>query len=145
MKKIFFSIAFLGLLSVGCSDTKKEAPAEGNQTEQTATGTTTSSDATTNDSAPAEVKNNPPHGQPGHRCDIPVGAPLDSAPAQNTMPAQPANNGTGQGFLNNGNNTAPAQPATRTQTTAPGMKGKPNPAHGQPGHRCDIQVGAPLP
>ncbi len=26
-------------------------------------------------------------------------------------------------------------------TTAPGM----NPPHGQPGHRCDIAVGAPLP
>lgn len=142
MKKIFFSIAFLGLLSIGCSDTKKEAPAEGNQTEQSEQSAT--KNASDNTEATAEVKNNPPHGQPGHRCDIPVGAPLDSAPAQNTMPAQPANNSTGQGFLNNGNN-APAQPAARTQTTAPGMKGKPNPAHGQPGHRCDIQVGAPLP
>jgi hypothetical protein len=28
---------------------------------------------------------NPPHGQPGHRCDITVGAPLNSKPA----PAQP--------------------------------------------------------
>ena len=25
---------------------------------------------------------NPPHGQPGHRCDIPVGQPLNSKPAQ---------------------------------------------------------------
>ncbi len=25
---------------------------------------------------------NPPHGQPGHRCDIPVGAPLDSPPGK---------------------------------------------------------------
>jgi len=24
---------------------------------------------------------NPAHGQPGHRCDIAVGAPLNSAPA----------------------------------------------------------------
>ena len=142
MKKIFFSIAFLGLLSIGCSDTKKEAPAEGNQTEQSEQSA--KENTSDNTEATAEVKNNPPHGQPGHRCDIPVGAPLDSAPAQNTMPAQPANNATGQGFLNSKNN-APAQPAARTQTTAPGMKGKPNPAHGQPGHRCDIQVGAPLP
>ena len=29
---------------------------------------------------------NPPHGQPGHRCEIPVGAPLDSKPAQKTQP-----------------------------------------------------------
>ena len=35
-----------------------------------------------------------------------------------------------------------AQQTTQTQTqTAPGM----NPPHGQPGHRCDVAVGAPLP
>ncbi|HRI24479.1 MAG TPA: hypothetical protein PLZ45_07360 [Ferruginibacter sp.] len=68
---------------------------------------------------------NPPHGQPGHRCDIPVGAPLNSkppAPAQSTTIS-----------------TAPAASAT-AQATAPGM----NPPHGQPGHRCDIPVGSPL-
>lgn len=80
---------------------------------------------------------NPPHGQPGHRCDIPVGSPL-SQPVKagaNTTTATP-----GQ---------APAtitkfNPATATASapvkTAPGM----NPPHGQPGHRCDIAVGAPL-
>ncbi len=36
------------------------------------------------------------------------------------------------------------QPAT-TGTTAPGFSGKPNPPHGQPGHRCDIKVGDILP
>jgi hypothetical protein len=74
---------------------------------------------------------NPAHGQPGHRCDIQVGAPLNSAPAQTTA-------------------TSPQQqtivmppPATTAPvtTTAAGL----NPAHGQPGHRCDIAVGAPLP
>ncbi len=70
---------------------------------------------------------NPAHGQPGHRCDIAVGAPLNS-PA-----AKPA--------------AQTVSPTTVTQTatptpakTAPGM----NPPHGQPGHRCDIAVGAPL-
>ena len=29
---------------------------------------------------------NPPHGQPGHRCEIPVGAPLNSKPAQSIQP-----------------------------------------------------------
>lgn len=78
---------------------------------------------------------NPEHGQPGHRCDIPVGAPLDggSAPANNSMvPAQ----------------QMPAQqPTTQpTQQAAPKTSGKKlNPAHGEPGHRCDIQVGDPLP
>ncbi len=74
---------------------------------------------------------NPAHGQPGHRCDISVGAPLNSPPGnanktvtQMTAPA-PAPMKTVQ---------APATP------TAKGM----NPPHGQPGHRCDIAVGAPL-
>ena len=35
----------------------------------------------------------------------------------------------------------PVQQSTTVAPTAPGM----NPPHGQPGHRCDIAVGAPLP
>lgn len=66
---------------------------------------------------------NPPHGQPGHRCDIAVGAPLDGTSA-NAAPTQI-----------NMQNEANATPAT-----GEGL----NPPHGQPGHRCDIQVGAPL-
>lgn len=69
---------------------------------------------------------NPEHGKPGHRCDIAVGAPLNSAPANKT--ATPILNPTTPGN---------ATPAT---AVAPGM----NPQHGQPGHRCDIAVGAPL-
>ena len=74
---------------------------------------------------------NPPHGQPGHRCDIQVGAPLNSAPAATTTatPPQPQ--------------TIVVPPATTAPvtTTAAGK----NPPHGQPGHRCDIAVGAALP
>jgi hypothetical protein len=60
---------------------------------------------------------NPAHGKPGHRCDIPVGAPLSSQPS-----------------------------AISPINTTPATTGNPklNPAHGQPGHRCDIAVGAPL-
>lgn len=76
---------------------------------------------------------NPAHGAPGHRCDIAVGAPLNSKPAANNA-AQP-NVVTTQQPANNF--TVTEQPA---QKTAPGM----NPAHGEPGHRCDISVGAPL-
>ena len=76
---------------------------------------------------------NPEHGKPGHRCDIAVGAPLNSKP---TTPAatQPVSLTAPTTTI-----TAPPAPATST-TVAPGM----NPAHGQPGHRCDIAVGAPL-
>ena len=76
---------------------------------------------------------NPEHGKPGHRCDIAVGAPLDSKPTQsaNSNPTITAN-------------TPPlpinVNPQPAAQKAAPGM----NPAHGQPGHRCDIAVGAPL-
>jgi hypothetical protein len=63
---------------------------------------------------------NPEHGKPGHRCDIAVGAPLNSKPANDLVKAPVP---------------TPAIPAAK-----PGI----NPQHGQPGHRCDIAVGAPL-
>lgn len=67
---------------------------------------------------------NPAHGQPGHRCDIPVGAPLNSPPGKQAATTQ----------------TITPAPTTAKTKTAPGM----NPPHGDPGHRCDIAVGAPL-
>ena len=67
---------------------------------------------------------NPPHGQPGHRCDIPVGSPLNGQPSSTTTtPAQ-----------------IQKQVPQNTGNVAPGT----NPPHGQPGHRCDIPVGSPL-
>jgi hypothetical protein len=73
---------------------------------------------------------NPPHGQPNHRCDIAVGAPLNSKPAPANV--QQATAGTQPPV------TITQQPTQ--QKTLPGM----NPPHGEPGHRCDISVGAPL-
>ena len=64
---------------------------------------------------------NPEHGQPGHRCEIPVGAPLNGSGA---TPIQ--NNGA------------------QNQANAAPSSGMLNPAHGQPGHRCDVKVGDPL-
>ena len=80
---------------------------------------------------------NPAHGKPGHRCDIAVGAPLNSAATQGqTTTAQP--NQTVQVNPNQQNVVT-----TTTVTPAKVAKGM-NPAHGQPGHRCDIPVGSPL-
>lgn len=64
---------------------------------------------------------NPPHGQPGHICEIPVGSPLPSSPAK-------------------------TKPEVKKIETAPKVETaqRLNPAHGQPGHRCEIPVGAPL-
>ena len=72
---------------------------------------------------------NPPHGQPGHNCDLEVGAPLNSpAAAKTAAPAQPVVT-----------STAPVS------TQAAKGSGRVNPAHGQPGHDCAVAVGAPLP
>ena len=94
----------------------------------TATTTTPTPQINTTSSNTAGL--NPVHGQPGHRCDIAVGAPLNSPPAKPTA------------ISTTTNNTQPVVTATTPAPvkTAPGM----NPPHGQPGHRCDISVGAPL-
>ena len=78
---------------------------------------------------------NPPHGQPNHRCDIPVGAPLNSKKAEPTTVKTTDIQTTTTAPI-----AAPQNNAGSTSVAA-GM----NPAHGQPGHRCDIPVGAPLP
>ena len=98
---------------------------------------------------------NPPHGQPGHRCELAVGAPLNSAPATapapGSSPASPMHvNSQGTGNveikpLPPGSSplSQPAPtitPAPAATKTAPGM----NPPHGEPGHDCSIAVGAPL-
>jgi len=86
--------------------------------------------ATPSQTTPAGM--NPAHGQPGHRCDLAVGAPLNSAtPAKTKTTTVPQQNITVTPTTNTTSNTT---------ATAPGM----NPPHGQPGHRCDITVGAPL-
>ena len=83
----------------------------------------------------SNAKLNPAHGQPGHRCDIAVGAPLDSPPGTTTT-------------------TPSTQPAQAVQTVVPPAQTVANvqvpdtltvnPAHGQPGHDCTIAVGQPL-
>ncbi len=92
---------------------------------------------------------NPPHGQPFHRCDIPVGSPLSAAAPAKSVSAQPAPpiNRTGMSptlenaaRLNNPQANNPTAP-----TVANGTAPKLNPPHGQPFHRCDIAVGSPLP
>lgn len=80
---------------------------------------------------------NPSHGQPGHRCDIAVGAPLNSAPGKAAVTPQPTQAASvpSQSIM-----TTPP-PAAANVVTAPGM----NPPHGQAGHDCAVAVGAPLP
>lgn len=80
---------------------------------------------------------NPPHGQAGHRCDIPVGAPLNS-------PAPPAQPNSKIATTPQMTVTPTTSATTTTTPTTPTPEGM-NPPHGQEGHRCDIAVGAALP
>ncbi|SHG18259.1 hypothetical protein SAMN05444396_105254 [Flavobacterium segetis] len=80
---------------------------------------------------------NPAHGQPGHRCEIPVGAPLNT-PSSTTKPVVTTANPTVTTAV--APNVITQNPVVTTPT-AEGM----NPPHGQTNHRCDIAVGAPLP
>jgi molybdopterin biosynthesis enzyme len=80
-------------------------------------------------------KLNPPHGQPGHDCKVPVGAPLPAG--SGTSSTQPAITQFQQPSV-----TLPQQMPAQKSTAKPGEKL--NPPHGQPGHDCKIPVGAPL-
>lgn len=103
---------------------------------QTQTTPKTSTGNTVTQVTPAGI--NPPHGQPGHDCSIPVGQPLDGSKLNMTnssTPQQPTFQQSGPRVSNVPNNS------TQRTTTAPGM----NPPHGQPGHICSIPVGSPLP
>jgi phosphatidylethanolamine-binding protein (PEBP) family uncharacterized protein len=70
---------------------------------------------------------NPPHGQTNHRCDIAVGAPLNTAVSVGTS-------------LQSTQAVASPQNGNPKAVTLNGM----NPPHGESNHRCDIAVGAPL-
>ncbi|MFD1094667.1 hypothetical protein [Salegentibacter chungangensis] len=112
MKKYILSLAITAICStalVSCEDKKKEASPADAKVETNTNPKTTSN-------------LNPEHGQPGHRCDIPVGAPLDQAKVQQTETS------TG------------VSPLMRED-----YKPKTNPPHGEPGHDCSVPVGADLP
>jgi hypothetical protein len=88
---------------------------------------------------------NPAHGLPFHRCDIPVGSPLNTVAS--AKPATPINrtgtsptleNAARLNGLRTNNPTAPT--VANANTTPPKL----NPPHGQPFHRCEIPVGSPL-
>jgi hypothetical protein len=137
----FVSIIALTFFAA-CSTPSAEENAAGNETVTPAAAASTTPDTTksvwkdVNSSNPqpitvapqaaskkSTVALNPPHGEPNHRCDIEVGAPLngDKQSVQQTAPP------------------ATALPAQGSQGSA-----KLNPAHGEPGHDCSVAVGAPL-
>lgn len=145
MKNNFYGLSLIALFAVSCTQTKDIKATVIEEDKEVAANTAPSAivdpSATVGSSNTPVVAGqqiqvpaagitgglNPEHGKPGHRCDIAVGQPLNS-PAGGGAPA-PAM-------------AAPAPMASpaANQTVAPGM----NPPHGEPGHRCDISVGAPL-
>jgi hypothetical protein len=136
--KNIISVTFVSAL-IACNSSEGEGNVQLNQAAQplpvatTPPSVDTSKNNRTTIAQPVQsvVALNPAHGLPGHRCDIAVGAPLNS----------PAN----------ANGPAPVQMQT-PQTNAPVMQQAPmnaggvklNPPHGQPGHDCSIEVGKPL-
>ena len=119
-KKISLVLFSIGTLLVySC----RENPKTNDETTKTETTTPVEKTITPDKSTP-NVALNPAHGQPGHRCDISVGAPLDSNPAPEK------------------NNDEMSDVVIDNNTTLP--KGTLNPAHGQPGHDCAVKVGDPL-
>ena len=153
MNTRFITMSILGLALTACQNTPQEIPVVEDALANTELAEAQRNKSNENNpfsqlnnnivqpSLPASqggVTLNPPHGQPGHRCDIPVGAPLNSKPAAQPAAAQPQV--TQQQIV-----IDPQQAQQHTGTTEPGFSGKPNPPHGQPGHRCDIAVGEILP
>lgn len=99
--------------------------------EEKTNATPTQSELQTNENPKTTAAVNPAHGQPGHRCEIPVGAPLDqdaSASGTTTQQQQPVTTGS-------------SSPVRLNNSTATPTK---NPPHGQPGHDCSVPVGADL-
>jgi hypothetical protein len=126
----------------------------------TVNATTGQSYTTTTTTVPATTAKgmNPPHGQPNHRCDIAVGAPLNSPPGKVPVPTTttptivPMPQATTPAVTTTTVVTpTPATPAGAT-TAVPSLLATPvataagmNPPHGQEGHVCSVAVGAPLP
>lgn len=129
MKRPFISLLTFSTFTffvASCNNTEEQKQLAGSQDNLSAHAQLSADGSSANTSQSANQPGlNPQHGQPGHRCDLAVGAPL------------PANG-------------EKKQVATSTQTPTPAAKPNDtnpvliNPQHGQPGHRCDLQVGAPI-
>ncbi len=149
MKNILLGITTAGLLFTACNnssqpekDASLTAPASEVSTSQPGVNSP-ASETFTNQAQPMPANAapdagvltaglNPEHGQPNHRCDIPVGAPL-SSPAPAAAPAAT-------------NLQQPVQSMPQPILPVSGASsGKINPPHGEPGHSCAIAVGATLP
>ncbi len=78
-------------------------------------------------SAKSGVSANPPHGQPGHKCDVGANSNLTTGSSVSMPQTAP----TLQGLPVMQPNSSPAP-----SVISSGSMGKTNPPHGQPGHVC---------
>lgn len=128
MKHIFTAAAyflFIFLMSCDNKSDKKEATIFPPST------VTSNPFSTSTDTSTSGLTLNPEHGKPGHRCELAVGAPLNTASTTNST--QPT--------------IVPPSIPAQVQKIAPNPNNSSvtlNPQHGEPGHRCDIAVGSPL-
>lgn len=148
MYKLFTSCLIASVLLAACnsgsgtkssSAAKTPPPTLPGVTSKPATNNTAPVVTTTSAPATGSVAagTNPPHGQPGHRCDVAVGAPLNGAPAPSiTLPA---------GGQNQPVTIQPSAGQVSMPAPASASGVRINPPHGQPGHDCSVQVGQPLP
>ena len=114
-KRIACSIAAIVLVSfISCKD---EASVD------RVNSTTNAAPENPGEQTTAQV--NPAHGLPGHRCDLPVGAPLSSSPTTNNATPAPV-------------------PSSSVSPIRIDQSPKINPPHGEPGHDCAVPVGAEL-
>ena len=138
ISKILFASSFLVL--VACGDNTNNEVSDDNNLENTPAEVVDPNNSASQDQNQvnqnqtiqadpnSDVALNPPHGEPGHDCAIPVGAPLDGS--GNSQQIQ----------MNTDDNATQIQGQTHDGTVAEGL----NPPHGEPGHDCAIPVGAPL-
>ncbi|MEX2350233.1 MAG: hypothetical protein WD554_05085 [Flavobacteriaceae bacterium] len=135
LRKIsLLSLVAVFAVFVSCNDEKKENTSE--DTSETVNEKNVETPESTTEASNGDVALNPQHGEPGHRCDIPVGQPLDGSGQQTQTNTQ-----TQQSPVIKNNGSVPVNSNDNTQADS---DAEVNPAHGQPGHRCDIPVGAPL-
>lgn len=118
MRKIGIAVIALSLtILVSCKEEEKTEQATPNQSE-----------VETNENPKTTAEVNPAHGLPGHRCDIPVGAPLDGTAQRSTQQTTKTTTPT----------SSTVSPVRVDQSPTV------NPPHGEPGHDCSVPVGAEL-
>lgn len=124
MKKLL-AILFLAFAISACqSNSKKETVND-----------PTKNALPTNMQAGQKPTHNPAHGQPFHDCALPVGAPLTANAGGAVQP---------QAAPQIAEPVAEPKIEIKQQAAPVNSNVKLNPAHGEPGHKCELPVGAPL-